>query len=381
MLVSDETSKMLPDETNETVMFPAATNKTECSNELLHDKTQKLLPEAMNGLIPEATEHASLVVPTRPDETEETSSNLMEKDCAQPEDNGKLPGKNSGSIWLHDATELTLELPIGLPVNDETASAQIEHITDETPEKGPVGKDETTMQPNAVLPDATGTASPDATSSNSALPDATENNEDNAVSAESNDEKPSRGVFKTKTITIRRSKYPCTFKCSMCDTQTPTLHELNAHFIKNHRNVNCDICGKLFQTPASLQKHRYSHIEESEQLQCQTCDKHFRFESQLKSHRHMHQRIRYYKCASANCDCRFRHPGDLAAHARLHGKLFTCAHCAYSNTDIWNLHSHMSVDSRDAPFTCKMCRQKFVHSNQLVRHTPKCTNNKLKPDG
>ena len=195
------------------------------------------------------------------------------------------------------------------------------------------------------------------------------------------DEKPSKGMFKMKTITIRRTKDPCTFKCSVCSTRASTLRELNAHFIQNHRNVDCDMCGKSFLTPASLRKHRYSHIEESEQFQCRTCDKCFPFESQLKSRRHMHRRIRYYRCASANCDRSFRHPGDLAAHARSHGKPFNCAHCSYSNTDIRKLRSHMRVHSREAPFTCKMCGQKFVHSNQLVRHKLKCASNKLKQDG
>ena len=90
----------------------------------------------------------------------------------------------------------------------------------------------------------------------------------------------------------------------------------------------------------------------------------------------MHHRIKYYKCASANCDWSFRHPGDLAAHARSHGKPFNCAHCAYNNTDIRNLHSHMRVHSRDAPFTCKTRGKKFIHSNQLV----KCVGNKPEPE-
>ena len=142
------------------------------------------------------------------------------------------------------------------------------------PESSPVGTDATTKQPNTVLPDAT--------NSNSVPPDETDTKVDNAVLVEPNDEKPSRGVFKTKTITIRRSKDTHTFKCSMCGTRTPTLHELNAHFIKNHHNIDCDICGKSFLTPASLWKHRYSHIEESEQFQCRTCGKHFPVQKSIK---------------------------------------------------------------------------------------------------
>ena len=213
---------------------------------------------------------------------------------------------------------------------------------------------------DAMLPDETGGLSPDKTAAGTVTP------------GEVKPESRRKGVFKTKTITIWRVTDPRTFKCSVCGERFPSVRELNAHYIQSHRNVNCDICGKSFATPSSLRKHRYSHIEESEQFKCRTCDKRFPFESQLKSHRHTHQQIRYYRCASANCDRSFRHPGDLAAHVRSHGKSYDCAHCNYSNTDIRNLRSHMRVHSREAPFTCKECDQKFVHSNQLVRHRPKC---------
>ena len=178
-----------------------------------------------------------------------------------------------------------------------------------------------------MLPDETGGLSPDETTAGTVTP------------VEVKPESRRKGVFKTKTIMIRRVRDPQTFKCSVCGERFPTLRELNAHYIQSHRNVNCDICRKSFATPSSLRKHRYSHIEESEQLKCRTCDKCFPFESQLKSHRHTHRRIRYYRCASTNCDRSFRHPGDLATHARSHGKSYDCAHCNYSNTDIRNLRS------------------------------------------
>ena len=86
------------------------------------------------------------------------------------------------------------------------------------------------------------------------------------------------------------------------------------------------------------------------QFKCRSCDKIFPFESQLKSHRHMHRRNRNYICPSANCGKSFKHPSDLASHARSHRKPLNCAHCPYSNPDIWNLQSHLHVHSREAPF-------------------------------
>ena len=132
--------------------------------------------------------------------------------------------------------------------------------------------DPTNTAPTRELPEATQNVLPDKTEKDKNLPDVTK------------DVKPTKGVFKTTQISIRRSKDPRTFKCSACDTRTSSLKELNAHFIKNHHQVNCDICSKGFNTPRSLRKHQYSHVEEESQFKCGSCDKMFPFESQLKSH-------------------------------------------------------------------------------------------------
>ena len=204
------------------------------------------------------------------------------------------------------------------------------------------------------------------------LPDETDNpttSDSSSVPPKSDmpeSDKNIKGEFKMKTISIRCAKDPRTFKCSECDKRTTTLRELNAHYIANHRRVKCDICDKSFNTPGALRKHRYTHVEEKSQYRCRTCSKIFPFESQLKSHRNVHRRNRNYICASANCGKSFKHPGDLAAHAKSHGEQHKCAHCNYSHSDIRNLKSHLRTHTRNAPFTCKLCDARFVHSNQLV---------------
>ena len=235
--------------------------------------------------------------------------------------------------------------------------------------------DATNTQSASKLPHATQNLLPDKISRNNVVPDAA-----NKTTTETTDDtKPTRGVFKTKCISIRRTKDPRTFKCSCCDTRASSLKELNAHYISNHHQVSCDICGKSFSTPGSLRKHRCTHAEERSQFKCCSCDRMFLFESQLKSHCHMHRRSRNYICASANCEKLFKHSGDLASHARSHGKPHKCAHCDYENTDMRNLKSHQRTHSRAAPFKCKLCRQSFVHINQLLWHQPKCSKN-IKPE-
>ena len=137
-------------------------------------------------------------------------------------------------------------------LSDATTDLEALMIPDQTAGKTLNGPDETITQPKNVLPDTTNPLSPDTTKDNTGKP---KRSADKSDSQDSVDEKPVKGVFKTKTITIRRSKDPHTFKCSVCSTRASTLKELNAHFIQNHRNVDYDMCGKSFLTPASLRKH------------------------------------------------------------------------------------------------------------------------------
>ena len=81
-------------------------------------------------------------------------------------------------------------------------------IPDKTDENTPDGPDETITQPKNVIPDATNLLLPDTTKDNTDEP---KNSVDKSTSRNSVDEKPVKGMFKTKTITIRRSKDPRTF--------------------------------------------------------------------------------------------------------------------------------------------------------------------------
>ena len=151
-----------------------------------------------------------------------------------------------GSVQINKQTEDNKVL------SEATTDLDALTIPDKTDGKTPDGPDETITQLKNVLPDATNLLSPDATKDNTGKP---KHSADESDSQNSVDGKPVKGVFKTKTITIRRLKDPHTFKCSVCSTRASTLKELNAHFIQNHWNVDCDMCGKSFLTPVSLCKH------------------------------------------------------------------------------------------------------------------------------
>ena len=162
------------------------------------------------------------------------------------------------------------------------------------------------------------------------------NDPDNINTPEKTPSKQKQGEFRTRIVSIRRQWDPRAFKCSCCSKRTTTLKELNAHFIQNHRRVNCEMCEEQFNTPSSLKKHKYMHCEDK--YACRSCDREFPFESQLRSHHHSHCRGHSYFCVYAGCNKSYRQPGDLNAHAKTHYTLLmTCKHCKYSTHDIRNL--------------------------------------------
>ena len=120
-------------------------------------------------------------------------------------------------------------------------------------ENNPPLPDGTKTQPVTLSPDVTNDLLPDATVDSNAVPNAI----NMTTSPATDDVKPSRGIFKTKRISIRRSKDQGTFKCSACDTHTSTLKELNAHFITTIE--------KLFVISV---RHHYTHVEEDYQFKC-----------------------------------------------------------------------------------------------------------------
>ena len=117
-----------------------------------------------------------------------------------------------GSVQINKQTEDNKVL------SEATTDLDALTIPDKTAGKLQMDQTKTTTQPKNVLPDATSMMSPDATKDNTGKP---KRSADKSESRDSVDEKPVKGVFKTKTITIRRLKDPHTFKCSVCSFLTP----------------------------------------------------------------------------------------------------------------------------------------------------------------
>ena len=75
-----------------------------------------------------------------------------------------------------------------------------------------------------------------------------------------------------------------------------SIHYLNNHHRKQHPPVTCDVCGKLYDTPNSLIRHSYRHLDR--QHKCKDCEQSFHFKSELTSHsmKHAMERLHCKQC-------------------------------------------------------------------------------------
>ena len=144
-----------------------------------------------------------------------------------------------------------------------------------------------------------------------------------------------------------------------CKKICSTRKELNNDHLTAHPKIVCDICNKLFDTPSSMNRHRYSH--RSPKYSCADCGKGFFFKSELTSHRRCHLKIPGYSCFAKNCNKLYKHEAELRAHVITHKrKHIDCPvkTCTFSTYDPRNLTQH-NRQHMLMKFECIFCYEKF----------------------
>ena len=157
-------------------------------------------------------------------------------------------------------------------------------------------------------------------------------------------------TFVTKEYGLkRRTKTKRKFKCGVCAAELESVHDYNQHYLDNHPLTPCPHYPRLFSSPRTMAKHKYSHVEIM--YECETCGQGFTFKSQYNSHHKVHLKIQGFVCFKANCGQWFKRESELNAHLKAHtSKPIKCDYCDYKNMDKRNVQAHVQVHSDELPF-------------------------------
>ena len=158
---------------------------------------------------------------------------------------------------------------------------------------------------------------------------------------------PPPDKYKIRKFQINKVHY---YTCLYCNKHFESIHYLNNHHRRNHPPVSCDVCNKLYDTPNSLIRHSYMHLNGN--YQCDKCLKSFCFKSELELHKNKHSDHRF-QCSK--CEKSFIQNSDLNAHLDTHGKKWKCSFkgCNKECTDRHYLSTHMKIHSDELKYPCR----------------------------
>ena len=148
---------------------------------------------------------------------------------------------------------------------------------------------------------------------------------------------------------------------------TKTVKRAKRDFKKKSMKVlECTICDKTFDNPASLQNHGYRHTGERPNP-CIVCGKGFVSKRDLREHMVTHAINKRYSCEL--CGKEFNHLSSLKTHRQSHSgkKKYTCEICGNSYLYESNLWAHKKVHLNDK-WNCDMCNKNFSTRKNLQYH-------------
>ena len=141
-------------------------------------------------------------------------------------------------------------------------------------------------------------------------------------------EKSLKGKIKMQTYGLLKLKpsSKITYTCIDCGTKQRSKQEINQHYCEEHSSIKCPDCDRIFPTPDSLQRHRYTHAARIK-LVCDKWGKDYPFESELNRHKikHRNKEIKTHVCMAAGCERSFMRKADLVSHTQNHtGTVHKC---------------------------------------------------------
>ncbi|XP_046563808.1 uncharacterized protein LOC124272667 [Haliotis rubra] len=128
----------------------------------------------------------------------------------------------------------------------------------------------------------------------------------------------------------------------------------------------CPKCVKEFNTKGEQKTHKC--LRKVNSFPCGECAKTFPRPSNLKKHMSVHSKEKPYSCKHRGCEKTFSILRNLNRHMRTHkeDKPFSCSQCEETFTQSSELKDHMRSHSGEIPFSCKQSPASMAVSPEPV---------------
>lgn len=198
-----------------------------------------------------------------------------------------------------------------------------------------------------------------------------------------------------EAVTVKKRRVRHDYKCPVCGkVGTSSMVSYHKHIHKEEKELTCDVCGAMFQSPGCLRMHLKSHREKEFKCdqcpaefhrkkyfevhmlkhsglkphRCEACGKSYRDAEHLKRHvRHVHEQIRKFECDL--CGDRFFRSDHLKCHRARHSAPgLKCKVCKKSFKLQTDLDRHSVVHLDDKKWCCQLCGKGFRAAVSYYKH-------------
>nr|XP_037290677.1 zinc finger protein OZF-like [Rhipicephalus microplus] len=134
------------------------------------------------------------------------------------------------------------------------------------------------------------------------------------------------------------------------------------------KNPKCEVCDKVLNSHARLQRHLATHAEKKSHV-CQCCSATSTRKCSVYKHFFTHTREKRHGCPT--CGKMFASKWIVIRHLRVHTgeKPFSCDSCPAKFSLKQTLARHQLTHSGKKPWQCDLCQKTFKHKFDLRRHS------------
>ncbi|XP_045502794.1 zinc finger protein 678 [Colias croceus] len=159
------------------------------------------------------------------------------------------------------------------------------------------------------------------------------------------------------------------YLCGVCGYRTYTIEVMRRHTLTHVDNkpYKCNSCDRSFIQRSLLVRHLEKHIG----FTCKICLQRFDDKNELIRHKHSHKSDDELNCTFEDCDKQnFKNAAELERHIKEHLTDHKCEICGKTFKNEITLGRHVTTHALDRPRRCMycVCARAYLRGEHLLRH-------------